>query len=235
MCGRFTLTTPDLEALARVVEADISPALRERHHPRYNVAPTQAAAIVCEEEDGRQLELAVWGMPSPWGKDRRPGGFINARAETAATLPTFRDAFARGRCGVLADGFYEWSGPKEHRQPYWFHPPKGQLIVFAGLYRDARDEQTGELTRRFLILTTAANSVVAPHHDRMPAIVPRGQLRRWLAPLPRSARPADSAALAELLGPAPEGLLVATPVSTRVNSPRHDDPACLEPESTRPE
>lgn len=230
MCGRYTLTNPDLEALARIVEANVSPALRERHQPRYNVAPTQAAAIVCEAPEGRQLELAVWGLPSPWGQDKRPGGFINARAETAATLPSFREAFAHGRCGVLADGFYEWSGPKEHRQPYWFHPPGGQLIVFAGLYRDHRDPQTGEVTRRFLILTTAPNPVVAPHHDRMPAIVPRGQLRRWLTPLPRSASAGDRAALAGLLGPAPAELLVATPVSGRVNSPRHDDPACLAPE-----
>jgi len=230
MCGRYTLTTPDLEALARIVEAEISPALRERHHPRYNVAPTQTAAIVCEAPAGRRLELAAWGLPSPWGHDKRPGGFINARAETAATLPSFRDAFARGRCGVLADGFYEWSGPKTHRRPYWFHAPAGQLLVFAGLYRDDRDEQSGEVTRRFLILTTAANPVVAPHHDRMPAIVPRGQLQRWLAPLPRTGSPAEKAALTELLGPAPDDLLVATPVSSRVNSPRHDDPECLAPE-----
>lgn len=230
MCGRYTLTTPDLEALAGLVQAEISPALRESYRPRYNVAPTQPAAIVCEEQESRKLELGVWGLPSPWGKDKRPGGFINARAETAATLPTFRDAFARGRCGVLADGFYEWSGPKEHRQPYWFHAPAGQLLVLAGLYRDHRDEATGEVTRRFLILTTTPNHVIAPHHDRMPAIVPRGQLHRWLAPLPRSARPADKAALTELLGPAPDDLLVATPVSHHVNSPRNDDPGCLAPE-----
>lgn len=231
MCGRYTLTTPDLEALARVVQAEISPAVRESYRPRYNIAPSQRVVIVCEEpEEGRLLELGQWGMPSPWGEDRRPGGFINARAETAATLPSFRDAFARGRCGVLADGFFEWSGPKEHRRPYWFHAPGGQLLVFAGLYRDQEDEQTGELTRRVLILTTAANQVVGPHHDRMPAIVPRGQLHRWLTPLPRSASNADKTALAHLLGPAPDELLVATPVSPRVGSTRHDDPDCIAPE-----
>ena len=133
MCGRYTLTTPDLEALARVVQAEISPAVRSSYHPRFNVAPTQPATIVCEEAEGRRLERAVWGMPSPWGEEKRPGGFINARAETAATLPSFRDAFARGRCGVLADGFYEWSGPKDRRRPYWFHAPNGQPLVFAGL------------------------------------------------------------------------------------------------------
>ena len=227
MCGRYTLTTPDLEALARVVQAEISPAVRSSYHPRFNVAPTQPATIVCEEAEGRRLERAVWGMPSPWGEEKRPGGFINARAETAATLPSFRDAFARGRCGVLADGFYEWSGPKDRRRPYWFHAPNGQPLVFAGLYRDQRDGETGEVVRRFLILTTGANQVVAAHHERMPAIVPRGQLHRWLAPLARSASAADKTALAHLLGPAPDDLLIATPVSSRVNSPRHDDPECL--------
>lgn len=234
MCGRYTLTTPDLEALARVVQAEISPRLRGEYKPRYNIAPSQAAAIVCEVvEEGapiRRLERGVWGLQL--GANPRPGGQINVRSETAATSPLSREVFARGRCGVLADGFYEWSGPKERRRPHWFHAPDGRLIVFAGLYRDVRDATTGEVTRRFAILTTAPNQVVAPHHDRMPAIVPRGQLGRWLAPLPRTASMAERTALAHILGPAPDDLLVATAVSTRVNSPRFDDPACLEPEPT---
>lgn len=230
MCGRYTLTTPDIEALARSVQAEISPALREAHRPRYNIAPTQRAVIVREEEGRRVLELAQWGLPNPWGEDRIPGGFINARAETAATLPSFRDAFVRGRCGVLADGFYEWSGPRSHRQPYWFHAPERALLVFAGLLREVHDVETGEVTPRFAILTTGANEIVAPHHERMPAIVPRGQLGRWLAPLPRAASMADKTALAHTLGPAPEGLLVATPVSSRVGDVHHDDPRLVEPE-----
>lgn len=209
------------------MQAEISPALRESYRPRYNIAPSQHGVVVAEDEDVRQLSLAQWGLPAPWPDPRRPGGFINARAETAATLPSFREAFARGRCGVLADGFYEWSGLKDRRRPYWFHAPGGPPLVFAGLFRDEPDAATGEVVRRFLILTTTPNQVVAPHHDRMPAIVPRGQLHRWLAPLPRSASAADRTALAHLLGPAPDDLLIATPVSARVNSPRHDDPECL--------
>lgn len=230
MCGRYTLTTPDLEALARVVQAEISPQLRAEYRPRYNIAPSQPATIVCEEaSEGRRLDLALWGLQLGSG---RPGGQINVRAESAATAPNSREVFTRGRCGVLADGFYEWSGPKERRQPHWFHEPHGRLIVFAGLYRDIRDETTGEVTRRFAILTTGPNQVVAPHHDRMPAIIPRGQLGRWLAPLPRTANMAERTAIAHILGPAADELLVATPVSTRVNSPRFDDPACLQPEPT---
>ncbi|MDC0718756.1 SOS response-associated peptidase [Nannocystis bainbridge] len=230
MCGRYTLTTPDLEALARVVQAEISPELREAYRPRYNIAPTQATTIVyAAPEEGRRLDLGLWGVHLA---GNRPGAQINVRAESAATAPGSRELFARGRCGVLADGFYEWSGPKEHRQPHWFHTPGGRLIVFAGLYQDVRDEATGEVTRRFAILTTGANLTVGRHHDRMPAIVPRGQLGRWLAPLPRTANMAEKTALAHLLGPAPDDMLVDSPVSTRVNSPRFDDPSCLEPEPT---
>ena len=233
MCGRYTLTTPDLEALARVVQAEISPQLRAEYRPRYNIAPTQPTTIVCEEPDDggtvRRLELAVWGLQFASG---RPGAQINVRAETAATAPSSREVFARGRCGIVADGFFEWSGPKEHRQPHWFHAPNGRLIVFAGLYKDVVEADSGEVRRHFAILTTGANQVVAPHHDRMPAIVPRGQLGRWLAPLPRTASMAEKTAVAHLLGPAPDDMLVATPVSTRVNSPRFDDPACLQADPT---
>lgn len=236
MCGRYTLTTPDIEALARTVQAEISPLVRAGHRPRYNIAPSQAAVIVCEEPGAgtiaRRLEWAEWGLPSPARTDRRSGPQINVRAETAATGPALRETFVRGRCGVLADGFYEWSGPKQRRQPHWFHAANGGLIVFAGLYREERDADTGAVRRRFAILTTGANSVVAPHHDRMPAIVPRGQLGRWLRPLSRTASMAEKTALAHILGPAPDELLTATRASLRVGSPRFDDPACLQAEPT---
>ncbi|HEY8376568.1 MAG TPA: SOS response-associated peptidase [Nannocystis sp.] len=227
MCGRYTLTTPDLEAVARVVQAEISPLLRAEHRPRYNIAPSQAAPIVCEEPGARTLVSAVWGLTIAHAGARRPGFQINVRAESAATAPAYREVFARGRCGVVADGFYEWSGPKERRRPHWFHAPDGRLLVLAGLYRDEVDPNTGEVTRRFAILTTGANARVGRHHDRMPAIIPRGQLGRWLAPLRPGASMAERTGLAHILGPAPDDLLVDTPVSTRVNSPRFDDPECL--------
>src|SRR5690606_38353472 len=145
MCGRYTLTTPDIEAVARVVAAEVSPAVRAEHRPRFNVAPSQAAVIVCERaeagEIARRLEWAVWGLTSPARGERRAGIQINVRAETAATAPALRDSFVGGRCGIVADGFYEWSGPKQRRQPHWFHRPNGGLVVFAGLYRDEPDEE----------------------------------------------------------------------------------------------
>jgi len=222
MCGRFTLTTPDIEALADLVAAELDPRLRQDHHPRYNIAPTAHTPIVCADGERRRLVPGVWGLPSPWGADRRPGGLINARAETAATLPSFREAFAHGRCGVLADGFFEWTGPKARRQPLWFRRRDRAPLVLAAVSREHVDPDTGEVTRRFAILTTRANATLAPHHDRMPVIVPLPGLARWLAP----ARPG---ALADMLAPAPDDLLSTTSVSTRVNSVRHDDPACVAP------
>lgn len=225
MCGRYTLTNPDIDALARVVAAELSPGLRAEHRPRFNIAPGQRGLIVRETSRGRVLELARWGLPSPHGAGR---DLINARAETAAALPTFRDAMARGRCGVLADGFYEWTGPRAARTPLWFHPHDRQLLVFAGLLREDLDPDTGEILPRFVIMTSEANAVVAPHHARMPAIVPRGSLGRWLAPLPRGDA-SERATLARMLAPAPPALLTATPVSPRVGDVRFDDPQCLSP------
>jgi putative SOS response-associated peptidase YedK len=222
MCGRFTLTNPDLDALARIVSAEIDPRLLDDVRPRYNIAPTAVSVLLCPAGAHRRLTPGVWGLPSPWGDDKRPGGFINARAETAADLPTFRDAFARGRCGVLADGFYEWTGPKAKRMPLLFRRRDRAPMVLAGLSREVVDRETGEVARHFAILTTRANATLAPHHDRMPVILPLPALERWLA----AARPAQ---LADLLAPAPDDLLSTTPVSPRVNSPRHDDPACIEP------
>ena len=227
MCGRFTLTTPDIDALAHLVCAQLDPRLRADHRPRYNIAPTSLAALLLAVDDHRCLAPGLWGLPSPWGPDKRPGGLINARAETAATLPTFRDAFLNGgRCGVMADGFFEWTGPKSQRRPLWFRRHDHAPMVLAGLYRDLHDPDTGEHTRRFTILTTRANATLAPHHDRMPVIVPLTDLDRWLGHAP-------APALTDLLAPAPDDLLSTTPVSTRVNSPRFDDPACVAPHESQ--
>ena len=220
MCGRFTLTTPDVDALARVVSAEIDPRLLDLHQPRYNIAPTSVVPLLVLAASRRVLGPGVWGLPSPFGDNKRPGGLINARAETAAKLPTFRDAFARGRCGVMTDGFFEWTGPKPQRRPLWFRRHDGGPMVLAGLYRDTIDPETGEVTRRFAILTTRANATLAPHHDRMPVILPLPGLDRWLG----ATKPTD---LADLLEPAPDDLLSTTPVSTRVNSVRFDDEGCI--------
>src|SRR5262249_62205998 len=126
MCGRFTLTVPDLDLLAELLGVPADPALAERYRPRYNVAPSDAHLIVAGEKGGRRLVSATWGL----GAQLR----INARSETARERPTFQRAFARGRCVVPADGFFEWSGPEKARRPLWYRRVDGGLLLMAGLF-----------------------------------------------------------------------------------------------------
>jgi putative SOS response-associated peptidase YedK len=218
MCGRFTLTTPKIETLSELLRAELDVRLQELHRPRFNIAPGTVTPLVTGAPDRRRLEPGLWGLPGPFAGSNI---HINARSETVAGSPAFRDAFARGRCGVLADGFYEWSGPRGQRLPLWFHPREAGPLVLGAIYRDEADPATGEVVRRFAILTTRANATLAPHHERMPVILPLPALDRWLAD--------DVRAVADLLGPARDDLLVATPVGPRVNDVRADDPECIAP------
>lgn len=220
MCGRFTLTRHDLREVAALLGAFVSDEDAAAHRPRYNVAPSARAWLLVDEGAGRRIEAGRWGFPPPWGpRQADPVGLINVRAETAAEKPSFREAWRRRRCAVIADGFFEWRGGKGHKEPLWLHRPGGELLLFAGLWRESVDEE-GVAARRFAILTTAANELVAPIHARMPAILGPEALSRWL-----SVGPGEG--LDAALGPAPAGLLVATPVSTRVNDARFDDPLCV--------
>jgi putative SOS response-associated peptidase YedK len=161
-----------------------------------------------------------------WMTDRKQAfKNINARAETVQKLPSFREAFAQRRCVVPADGFFEWTGPKTSRQPIWFHRPDRGLLLFAGLYESWRPSPT-EKERTFTIITTEANSTVAPVHNRMPVILPAEAVDEWLYP-----RASPTALLAQLR-PAADDLLAAIPVSTRINSVKNDDPDCLQVEGT---
>jgi putative SOS response-associated peptidase YedK len=224
LCGRFTLTRMERAELADELGVPVEALPADLYRPRYNVAPTDPHWIVRVRYEDRQLLPAKWGLVNSWAKDaKRAAMQINARAETVATLAPFRDAFRRRRCIVPADGFFEWTGTKEARQPLWFHREDGALLLFAGLY-ESWEPSEGERQRTFTIVTTRANALMAPVHDRMPVILPEEALDDWLDP-----RHEDAAALAKLLVPAPADLLIATPVSQRVNSVKNDDPACLEP------
>lgn len=233
MCGRYTLTKKDFRELARELDATFDDAVLAQYRPRYNVAPTDQSWIVREKREQRQLLPAGWGLINSWAPDAK-GAFkqINARSETALTRPAFRDAFESRRCIVPADGFYEWIGPKDNRQPVWFHAPDDGLLLFAGLYESWQNPQDGEWRRTFTILTTAANATVAPVHDRMPVILPRDVIADWLH-VP-SQNPAAYAREAQaLLRPAADGVLIAMEVSKRANSVANDDPACLAPAHDR--
>ena len=230
MCGRFTLTTGDREWLARQLGVPADALDADRWRPRYNIAPTDLHWVLRLRREDRELLGARWGLAQrgdPAGR-RRPAP-INARSESAARAPAYRRAFARRRCAVPADGFFEWSGPARARRPHWFRRPDGGLLLFAGLYDLPQPPGGGRAPAggaTFTILTTAANRTVAAVHDRMPAILPEERVDDWLFE-----GEDDLARLEALLAPAPDDLLVATPVSRRVNSVRHDDPACVEPEA----
>jgi len=224
MCGRFTLTYRERERLAAELGVNVEQIPEADYKPRYNIAPTDPHWIVRLRYEDRQVLPARWGLVNSWAKDaKRAAAQINARAETLARTSAFRDAFAKRRCVVPADGFFEWIGAGNARRPIWFHRADGGLILFAGLYESWQPEPGG-WQRTFTIVTTEPNRVVLPIHDRMPVILADEIVDLWLDP-----REEDAERLGRMLGPPPDDLLVATPVSLRVNSVKNDDPACLEP------
>lgn len=220
MCGRYTLTYREAEQLA--LELGVPVEQLADYRPRYNIAPSQLQWIMRMEFEDREALLARWGLINHWAKDRNQGyKQINARAETVHQRPAFRDAFKKRRCVVPADGFYEWAGPKGARQPLWFHRADGALLLFAGLYESWQPEpDVWEPT--YTIITTDANESVSRVHNRMPVILPEDRLDDWLDP---RAQGLDK--LRKLLVPAPDGLIIATPVSARANSVKNDDPDLL--------
>ena len=219
MCGRFTLTYRKAEMVA--AELGVPVESLTDYRPRYNIAPTDSHWIMRTRFEDREIVPARWGLVNFWMADRKQAfKNINARAETVQTSRAFREAFKKGRCVVPADGFFEWTGAKEDRRPIWFHRDDGGLILFAGLYeswKPAPDQKE----RTFTIITTTPNGLVEPVHDRMPVILEEDAIDDWLYAREEPAR------LMELLRPAREGLLIATHVSTRVNSVKNDDPSVL--------
>ena len=214
MCGRYTLTYRDLGQVAELIGALIAPAAAELHHPRYNIAPTDRCVVAMPGEAQPVLAPGVFGV-------HLSGRLvINARAETAAKR--FAAAYARGRCVVPADGFYEWTGEGGQRRPIWFHAPDSSPLLMAGLLFEARAEDPVALPS-FTVLTAAARGPVAEIHDRMPLLLTPEAARRWLAERPVTTGGAPVPLPAEAVP------LVGTAVSSRVNAVAHDDPACLLP------
>jgi putative SOS response-associated peptidase YedK len=201
--------------------------------PRWNIAPTQDALVVRRhpETGARHLDALCWGLVPHWAKDPSIGArMINARAETVAERPGFRDAFARGRrCLVPADGFYEWragDGPKVPKQPYAVALRDGSPMALAGLWEGWRGPG-GEVVRTFTIITTDANEKLRALHARMPVILPRAAWPTWLGE-----EPAEAADLLALLRPYPSSDLAAWPVARRVGRVAEDDPGLAEHDPT---
>lgn len=216
MCGRYMITSP-LEAVRALfgVEEGLNLA------PRYNVAPTQDVPVVRLGEDGqRHLAMLRWGLVPHWAKDLSIGSrMINARGESVAEKPAFRDSFKHRRCIVVADGFYEWRSEDGRKQPYAIRRPDHGLFAMAGLW--ARwSKGDGPPVETCTIVTTGANRRLSELHERMPVILDRDDHEEWLAGSPEEAQ--------ALIGPAPEDFFEFRPASPRVNSVRNDDPALLD-------
>jgi putative SOS response-associated peptidase YedK len=219
MCGRYRLSRRK-----QIIEKHFdSVSGDEDWTPRYNIAPTQPVPIVRQHprEPRRESSLVRWGLIPWWAKDSSGAArMINARSETAATLPAFRDAMKSRRCIVPADGFYEWQRSGKAKQPYCFEVNEGELFAFAGLWERWRDS-AGTMVETCSILTTTPNAVTSATHDRMPVILDPAHYDLWLDP-----GMTDTAILAELLRPFAARLMRCYPVSNRVNQGQNDDVEC---------
>ncbi len=220
MCGRFTLRANSGQITKTFEVKAGTPEL----FPRYNVAPTQdvTAVRLSGETDQRELVLLRWGLIPSWAKDAKFGNrTINARAEGIAEKPAFRSAFTKRRCLVVSDGFYEWRKLDGKKQPYFIHRPDDEPFAFAGLWESWSGE--GQEIQSCTIITTTANEMMKPLHDRMPVILPAEAWPIWL-----DTEFKDKADLQDLLRPCDSDVLEAYPVSTLINNPRNESPKCLE-------
>jgi putative SOS response-associated peptidase YedK len=224
MCGRFALFAMP-EDLARHFGVSIEDVALP---PRYNVAPTQTIPVVRAAPAGRQLVPVHWGLVPSWAEDAAMGSrMINARAETVTEKPAFRVAFRSRRCLIPASGFYEWHAQGRGKQPHFIRRADGGLLAFAGLWERWQPPERPAL-ESCAILTTTANELMRPIHDRMPVILGPDDLPGWLGQAP-----AAPDALRALLRPCPAELLVAYPVSTYVNAPAHEGPEATAPLASR--
>lgn len=220
MCGRFAQKS-SAKKVSKQFKVREVPPLDER----FNVAPTQSVLGVREASDGREATFLKWGLVPRWAKDAAIGNkLINARSETVTEKPSFREAFARRRCLVPLDGFYEWSRRGDRKRPFYFHMRDGEPFAVAGLWE--LWEGDGGPLETCTLLTTEANELLAPYHDRMPVIIRPEDYDLWLDPGVRGAE-----LLRPLLCPYPHGEMGAYAVSALVNSPSNDSPRCVEPAS----
>ncbi|MGQ9607439.1 MAG: SOS response-associated peptidase [Thermogutta sp.] len=229
MCGRFTLRTDPKTAAEHFALAEL-PLLE----PRYNIAPGQPVDLIRDVPAGaashaaqlrqrrREWNRAHWGLVPQWAKTPSQAGWINARAETAATRPAFRVALRYRRCLIPADGFYEWKRLERRKQPYFIRFRDDRLFAFAGIW-ESRDSEDGSQWESCAILTTAPNALMSQIHDRMPVILRPQDYADWL-----DLDIQDPAALRPLLRPYPAEEMEAFPVGGYVNAPVHEGPRCLE-------
>ena len=219
MCGRFAFYSPH-EAVVRLFGVAAAPEIE----PRWNIAPTQFIASVREAGGPREVAMLYWGLVPSWAKEKSIGArMINARSETLGDKPSFRNAFRRRRCLILADGYYEWQRSGAVKQPYFIAFADGQPFGMAGLWERWRDPATGEPLESCGIVTTSPAPTVAHVHDRMPVIVPPDAYAEWLDPKNEA-----TDRLERLFEPCGRPDLQARPVSRRVNDARNQGPGLIE-------
>ena len=230
MCGRYS-NAKDLSELLRVVDVVMGVGFG----PRYNIAPTQSAPVILMDK-GPEMKLMRWGLIPAWSKDERGDALINARSETLRTRAAFREAYAKRRCLVPADSFYEWKEMDGKKQPFRVMLKTGAPFCFAGLWErwikppssgledtDLEEAPPSQTVESFTIITMQANPTIARLHNRMPVILQPEHYRWWL-----ENRPGQDLFEAALNNPAQEPLKIY-PISNLVNIPETDDPRCIEP------
>ncbi len=231
MCGRYvSVSSPTI--LAERFGVDEVQIDEDEKEPDYNVTPRAQVPVVASRHGQRVLRMLRWGLVPSWAKDLAIGDrLINARADTVATTPAFKRAFAKRRCIVPADGFYEWQrvpskGAKPQKQPWFFRRRDGEPIAFAGLWEIWHDRDVGDeapRVRSCAIITGPANELMQPIHDRMPVMLGESCWHEWLDPENN-----EIELLQRLLVPAPSEELEAWPVSSLVNKPENNGPELLE-------
>ncbi|QPJ63521.1 MAG: SOS response-associated peptidase [Candidatus Nitronauta litoralis] len=218
MCGRYSLS----KSIKEIAEHFKSPLIEIGPWPRFNIAPTQSLPVVTEGQDGFEIQLMKWGLVPHWAKDASLGSrMINARAETVAEKPSFRDAFKSKRCLIPCDGFYEWVAGEDGKTPHYIHMKGGQLFALAGIWSEWTKGETPLQT--YSIITTEANEYLTPLHHRMPVILKPDQYSEWMQ------KAASKTDLLSLLNPLKEDALEYFPVSKLVNSPKNDSAECIFP------
>jgi putative SOS response-associated peptidase YedK len=232
VCGRFvSVSSPDL--LAQRFHTDAIALDDGAKSADYNVTPREQIYVVRRRKSGEtQLATARWGLVPSWAKDPKVGDRqINARAESVPTKPAYRRAFERRRCIIPADGFYEWRHEKgkKRKQPVFVRARDGEPLAFAGLWEVWRENEDDDWLRSCAIITTDANELLAPIHDRMPVILPESAWEPWLDPSNE-----DRDALVRLLAPAPSDALEMWRVAPLVNSPDNNGPELIEPVASEP-
>jgi putative SOS response-associated peptidase YedK len=222
MCGRYRLSRRK-----QIIEEQFeTQPWDDDWSPRFNVAPTQPVPVIRQnpKEPIRELSLMRWGLIPSWAKDTSGAArMINARSETAHTLPAFREAMRLRRCLVPADGFYEWQRRGSAKQPFCFEVGHGELFAFGGLWERWHDP-SGQWVKSCTILTTTPNALTSTVHDRMPVILRKDDYDVWLDPGMQNV-----AAISELLKPYDARLMRCYPVSTRINHVANDDEECSQP------